>query len=260
MSNAVTPAQPQRARAHPRDGVAPGRRARRPCGDGRRHRGRQRRLTPARLPPLREPRRPAGGDGAPPRRARAASAPASWPRASWRPSRGSRRCCALWLQYVPLILPVARALEAAVITGDEGGAAWRDRMDDIHEAFRLAVERIDGEGRLAERLDGRRGGGLDPRAQPHLDLAAPGRRSRMAGGRLRRAHGRLDHGRGRRAGRATNDDRAGVHTRVGAVPSPARMSPGPRPDRVSRGDWVRASPGAMAESSGVRRRRRRWAG
>jgi AcrR family transcriptional regulator len=56
----------------------------------------------------------------------------------------------LWLQYVPLILPVARALEAAVITGDEGEAAWRDRMDDIHETFRLAVERIEGEGRLAE--------------------------------------------------------------------------------------------------------------
>ena len=50
---------------------------------------------------------------------------------------------------MPLILPVARALEAAVITGDEGGAAWRDRMDDIHEAFRLAVGRIAAEGRLA---------------------------------------------------------------------------------------------------------------
>jgi hypothetical protein len=29
------------------------------------------------------------------------------------------------------ILPVARALEAAVITGDEGGRAWQDRMDDL---------------------------------------------------------------------------------------------------------------------------------
>jgi AcrR family transcriptional regulator len=65
------------------------------------------------------------------------------------PVEGLETLLRLWLQYVPLILPVARALEAAVITGDEGGAAWRDRMDDIHEAFRLAVERIDGEGRLA---------------------------------------------------------------------------------------------------------------
>jgi AcrR family transcriptional regulator len=55
----------------------------------------------------------------------------------------------LWCGYIPDILPVARALEAAVITGDEGGAAWRDRMADIHEAFRLAVERVADEGRLA---------------------------------------------------------------------------------------------------------------
>ncbi len=66
------------------------------------------------------------------------------------PVEGLETLLELWLQYVPLILPVARALEAAVITGDEGEAAWRDRMDDIHETFRLAVERIEGEGRLAE--------------------------------------------------------------------------------------------------------------
>ena len=55
----------------------------------------------------------------------------------------------LWLGYVPEILHVARALEAALIAGDEGGAAWRDRMDDIHAAFRLAVARVDEAGRLA---------------------------------------------------------------------------------------------------------------
>jgi AcrR family transcriptional regulator len=65
------------------------------------------------------------------------------------PVEGLETLLRLWLQYVPQILPVARALEAAVITGDEGGAAWRDRMDDIREAFRLAVERVDGDGRLA---------------------------------------------------------------------------------------------------------------
>jgi AcrR family transcriptional regulator len=48
----------------------------------------------------------------------------------------------MWCEYIPDILPVARALEAAMTTGDEGGAAWRDRMDDIHEAFRLAVGRV----------------------------------------------------------------------------------------------------------------------
>jgi AcrR family transcriptional regulator len=56
----------------------------------------------------------------------------------------------LWLRYIPEILQVARALEAAVITGDEGEAAWRDRMDDIHEAFRLAAERLASAGRLAD--------------------------------------------------------------------------------------------------------------
>jgi AcrR family transcriptional regulator len=65
------------------------------------------------------------------------------------PVEGFETLLALWLDYVPLILPVARALEAAAVTGDEGGAAWRDRMADIHEAFRLAMQRIDEAGRLA---------------------------------------------------------------------------------------------------------------
>ena len=55
-----------------------------------------------------------------------------------------------WCDYIPEIMPVARALEAAEITGDEGGAAWRDRMEDLREAFRIAVERIAGDGRLAQ--------------------------------------------------------------------------------------------------------------
>jgi AcrR family transcriptional regulator len=59
----------------------------------------------------------------------------------------------LWCDYIPDILPVARALEAAVTTGDGGGEAWRDRMDDIHETFRLAVERVAATGRLAPEWD-----------------------------------------------------------------------------------------------------------
>jgi AcrR family transcriptional regulator len=54
-----------------------------------------------------------------------------------------------WLDYLPEILPVARALEAAAINGDEGGAAWHDRMADLHEVIRAAVERVDRDGRLA---------------------------------------------------------------------------------------------------------------
>jgi AcrR family transcriptional regulator len=48
-----------------------------------------------------------------------------------------------WCAYLPEILPVARALEAALIAGDEGGAAWRDRMGELHAIFRAAVRRIE---------------------------------------------------------------------------------------------------------------------
>ena len=44
---------------------------------------------------------------------------------------------------------MARALEAAYITGDEGGDAWRDRMTELREALRLALARIEAEGGLA---------------------------------------------------------------------------------------------------------------
>jgi AcrR family transcriptional regulator len=66
------------------------------------------------------------------------------------PEEGLEALLREWLDYIPEILPVARALEAAVVTGDEGGRAWRDRMDDLWEAFRIAVERVDLAGRLAE--------------------------------------------------------------------------------------------------------------
>jgi tetracycline repressor-like protein len=50
--------------------------------------------------------------------------------------------------YLPEILPVARALEAAAVNGDEGGAAWRDRMDDLREVLAAAVDRVATDGRL----------------------------------------------------------------------------------------------------------------
>src|SRR3954466_115764 len=43
-----------------------------------------------------------------------------------------------WCDYLPEILPVARALEAALVTGDEGGSAWRDRMSELHAIFARA--------------------------------------------------------------------------------------------------------------------------
>lgn len=53
----------------------------------------------------------------------------------------------------------------------------------------------------------------------------------------------------------------GPITRVGAVPSPAQMSPGPRPDRLCPERAGSGPPrgGYVAVAPGVRRRRRRWA-
>lgn len=55
-----------------------------------------------------------------------------------------------WVAYVPEILPVAEELEAAAITGEDGAQAWRDRMSELHAAFRLAVDRLEAAGALAD--------------------------------------------------------------------------------------------------------------
>jgi len=66
------------------------------------------------------------------------------------PAEGIEALLRAWFRYVPEILPVARALEAAEITGEEGGAAWRDRMDSLRGVFRAAVERLAEEGGLGK--------------------------------------------------------------------------------------------------------------
>jgi AcrR family transcriptional regulator len=48
-----------------------------------------------------------------------------------------------WHGYLPEILPVAAELEAALITGEDGAEAWNDRMGELREAFRVAVERLE---------------------------------------------------------------------------------------------------------------------
>lgn len=65
------------------------------------------------------------------------------------PVEGLEKLLRVWCDYTPEILPVARTLEAAVITGDEGETAWRDRFEDLREAFRIAVHRVERDGRLA---------------------------------------------------------------------------------------------------------------
>jgi AcrR family transcriptional regulator len=54
-----------------------------------------------------------------------------------------------WCAYLPEMLPGARALEAALITGDEGGEVWVDRMNDLHAVYAQAIERVAEDGRLA---------------------------------------------------------------------------------------------------------------
>jgi AcrR family transcriptional regulator len=68
---------------------------------------------------------------------------------SMAPVGGLEALLRAWCAYVPDILPVARALEAAVVTGDEGGEAWRDRMGELREALRIALARVARDGRLA---------------------------------------------------------------------------------------------------------------
>jgi AcrR family transcriptional regulator len=59
------------------------------------------------------------------------------------PAEGLERLLRAWCDYLPTIVPVARALEAALMAGDEGGSAWRQRMGELHEALRMAVARVD---------------------------------------------------------------------------------------------------------------------
>jgi AcrR family transcriptional regulator len=65
------------------------------------------------------------------------------------PVEALERLLRLWFAYLPEILPVARALEAAAVNGDEGGVAWRDRMGDLRDMFAAAVARVEVDGRLA---------------------------------------------------------------------------------------------------------------
>ena len=65
------------------------------------------------------------------------------------PDQGLEAFLREWCGYLADLLPVARALEAAYVTGDDGGEAWLDRMSELREACWLAVERVERAGRLA---------------------------------------------------------------------------------------------------------------
>lgn len=54
----------------------------------------------------------------------------------------------VWFDYVPRILPVARALQAAAVSDEAAAAAWWDRMDAFRLAIRPVIQRLQAEGEL----------------------------------------------------------------------------------------------------------------
>jgi AcrR family transcriptional regulator len=66
----------------------------------------------------------------------------AWATRELPPADGLEALLRAWFAYLPEILPVAYALEAAAITGDDGAEAWHDRMGELREALHIAVERV----------------------------------------------------------------------------------------------------------------------
>jgi AcrR family transcriptional regulator len=58
------------------------------------------------------------------------------------PAEGFEHLLRAWCAYMPQIEPITRALEAALMTGEDGAVAWRDRMEELREALRIALDRL----------------------------------------------------------------------------------------------------------------------
>ena len=89
------------------------------------------------------------------------------------PLEAFRRLLAAWFDYLPTILPVALALEAANLTGGDGADAYRERMQDWWEAIRLAIDRLEAAGVLAAQWSAERAadwtwGSVHPATFHHL--------------------------------------------------------------------------------------------
>lgn len=65
------------------------------------------------------------------------------------PAEGLEALLREWWRYIPDILPVAAALQAAAETNEDAAEAWRDRMEDLRATFRIALARLRRDGRLA---------------------------------------------------------------------------------------------------------------
>lgn len=69
------------------------------------------------------------------------------------PREALRRCLEHWFDYVPVVLPVHRALEAAALSAGDGAEAYQDRMQEWREALRLNVAELHAAGLLAPHWD-----------------------------------------------------------------------------------------------------------
>ena len=69
------------------------------------------------------------------------------------PREGFRRMLEIWFDYIPSILRVHLALEAASLSGGDGADAYRDRMRDWREGIRIAIERLADAGELSPMWD-----------------------------------------------------------------------------------------------------------
>jgi AcrR family transcriptional regulator len=58
------------------------------------------------------------------------------------PREALERLLRAWCAHLSEILPVARALEAAAIAGDEGGEGWRGQIEELRAILGRAVERL----------------------------------------------------------------------------------------------------------------------
>ncbi len=64
------------------------------------------------------------------------------------PREGLAEVLRLWFGHLPEILPIARALEAAAMTGQDGSAAYADRMADWRETLRISMAALAAAGEL----------------------------------------------------------------------------------------------------------------
>ncbi|HEX5622460.1 MAG TPA: helix-turn-helix domain-containing protein [Solirubrobacteraceae bacterium] len=74
----------------------------------------------------------------------------AWATRELEPAAAFEALIRAWFEYLPEILPVTYALEAAALTGDDGANAWHDRMGELREAFRFATGRLAEAGALAD--------------------------------------------------------------------------------------------------------------